>query len=227
MLYLYYAFLKEKLIILITINSIGFVIESAYLTIFMIYATKESRAFTTKLLVVFNVLSLAMIVGCTYSFVREKSRPKIVGWICAVFSVSVFAAPLSIMRQVIKTKSVEFMPFSLSFFLTICSVVWFFYGFLISDYYIAAPNILGFAFGLMQMGLYFVYKNKNAIKQHNQPSNESYETKVHDIISVELKSSLDKKLDNGLENESKKLDLEIVVLDCEEQVAGIAVIQSH
>jgi len=40
-------------------------------------------------------------------------------------------------KRVIKTKSVEFMPLSLSFFLTLNAIMWFFYGLLLNDYYIA------------------------------------------------------------------------------------------
>lgn len=45
-------------------------------------------------------------------------------------------------KRVIKTRSVEFMPFSLSFFLTLNAVMWFFYGLLHKDFYIAVTSLL-------------------------------------------------------------------------------------
>ncbi|KAA8549207.1 hypothetical protein F0562_000891 [Nyssa sinensis] len=160
MLTFYYALLKTNAILLITINSIGIVIESIYLVLFMIYATKEAKIYTTKLLILFNVGAYGFIMLFTMLFSHGHQRSEIVGWICATFSVCVFAAPLAIMRLVIKTKSVKYMPFSLSFFLTLSAVMWFFYGFLKKDYFIATPNILGFLFGIVQMLLYIIYKDK-------------------------------------------------------------------
>ncbi|KAL2556717.1 Bidirectional sugar transporter SWEET10 [Forsythia ovata] len=160
MLYLYYAFLKKNVIMLITINSVGCVFEVVFLSIFMVYATNQSKIFTTKLIILFNIGTLGLIIGSTYFLSEGHKRVTIVGWICSAFSISVFAAPLSIMRQVIRTKSVEYMPLPLSFFLTICAIVWFFYGLLINDFYIAAPNVVGFFLGIAQMVLYGIYKNK-------------------------------------------------------------------
>ncbi|XP_073290712.1 bidirectional sugar transporter NEC1-like isoform X1 [Primulina huaijiensis] len=217
-LYLYYAYLKQNVLILITINSIGCVFEIFYLTIFMIYATKESKVFACKQLLLINFMSLGLIIGGTSLLSNGDNRVRIVGWICAAFSVSVFAAPLSIMRQVIRTKSVEFMPFSLSFFLTLCAVMWFFYGLLIKDYYIAAPNILGFSFGIMQMILYMVYKNR---KQQIQPQ----EAKIHDLNTIK---ELNKAQENSMDVEtSNGHDLEIIVIDHHgDEIPGALVIRS-
>ncbi|KAJ8453209.1 hypothetical protein Cgig2_008093 [Carnegiea gigantea] len=181
MLMLYYAFVKdENATMIITINTIGCAIEGFYLIVYVTYAPKKTRIYTAKLLGLFNMAFYTLIVLVTMAFVRGAdrhnflsrggNRETVVGWICAVFSVSVFAAPLSVMhlfcvigygfqRMVIRTKSVEFMPFWLSFFLTLCAVMWFFYGFLIRDFYIALPNILGFLFGIAQMILYVIYKD--------------------------------------------------------------------
>lgn len=44
MIYLYYAYLKKKdALLLITINSVGTTVETFYLVVFMIYATKSAK----------------------------------------------------------------------------------------------------------------------------------------------------------------------------------------
>lgn len=174
MLTLYYAHLKVDAFMLITINSVGCVIESLYLIIYMIYATKSSKIYTAKLLILFNFGAFGLIVVFTYLISKGPQRLTIVGWICAVFSVCVFAAPLSIIRLVLRTKSVEYMPFSLSFCLTICAVTWLLYGLSIEDYYIATPNIIGLAFGITQMILYLIYrKRRNEIMPIIDPKEEA------------------------------------------------------
>ncbi|XP_028804762.1 bidirectional sugar transporter SWEET9-like [Neltuma alba] len=159
LLLLYYGFLKSHAILIITINSIGCVIEITYLILYVIYAPRKQKISTMAMLAIFDVggFGLTMIIS-VFAF-KGIDRVHAVGWVCAVFNIAVFAAPLSIMRRVIKTKSVEFMPFSLSFFLTLTATMWFFYGFFSKDYFIMLPNVLGFMFGVAQMGLYMAYKN--------------------------------------------------------------------
>ncbi|GMN56576.1 hypothetical protein TIFTF001_025687 [Ficus carica] len=183
MLWIYYALLKKDALLLITINSVGCVIETIYLALFLFYAPKKARIQTVKLLLMLNVVGYGLMLVLTVLLAKGEKRLQAVGWICLVFNLSVFAAPLCIMRQVIRTKSVEFMPFPLSFFLTLGAVMWFFYGLLIKDYNIAFPNILGFIFGIAQMALYIVYKNaKKTILQ--EPKLQELSDHVIDVVKI-------------------------------------------
>lgn len=169
MLWIYYAFLKPNTTLLITINSVGVVIETIYIVLFLVYGTKKARMQTTKLIVLLIVCGYGFIILSTQFLVKPAHRFNVVGWICLIFSLCVFVAPLGIMRKVIKTKSVEYMPFLLSLFLTLSAVMWFFYGLLLHDYYIGVPNILGFTFGVIQMVLYGIYRNATPIKEEKIP----------------------------------------------------------
>nr|WGU30677.1 bidirectional sugar transporter SWEET3 [Allium sativum] len=181
MMLIYYAIIKTNTYLLITINTVGVIIETTYITIFLIYAPKRARVNTVKWILILVVGLFSAIVLVSLIFFKGADRVKIVGWFNMTFSVSVFAAPLSIIRLVIRTKSVEFMPFFLSFFLTLSAIAWFFYGLLTHDIYVATPNILGFTFGVLQMVLYIVYKD---FKKMN---NKDIEGKMpHDQVLADI-----------------------------------------
>ncbi|KAG6424340.1 hypothetical protein SASPL_114757 [Salvia splendens] len=196
MLWMYYAFLKPDTTLLITINSVGCFIQSAYISFYLFFATKDARIQTVKLLLSLNVVGFGLVLFLTQFFATEANRGSIVGWICLVFSLCVFVAPLGVVglvnlqRQVIRTKSVEYMPFLLSFFLTLSAVMWFFYGLLRKDYNIAIPNILGFSFGVIQMVLYLIYKKAKKGGLQEKQLSEVLEVKIEDHKISELKEQI-------------------------------------
>ncbi|KAL6648164.1 hypothetical protein ACP70R_012388 [Stipagrostis hirtigluma subsp. patula] len=182
MLWLYYALLSMDLLLL-SINAIACVVESLYLTIYLVYAPKDALAFTVKLLCTMNVALYGAMVAFLQFYMDGHRRVDIAGGIGAAFALAVFVAPLTIIRQVIRTKSVEFMPFWLSFFLTISAVVWFFYGLLMKDFFIAMPNVLGLLFGLAQMALYLVYRNP---KKNGAVSEISKDQQLHGHVAATI-----------------------------------------
>uniref|UniRef100_A0ACD5ZEL0 Uncharacterized protein n=1 Tax=Avena sativa TaxID=4498 RepID=A0ACD5ZEL0_AVESA len=186
MLWIYYALVKSNESLLITINAAGCVIETIYIIMYLAYAPRKAKVFTAKILLLLNGGVFGLILLLTLFLAQGEKRVVSLGWVCVAFSVSVFIAPLSIIGRVIRTRSVEYMPFSLSLSLTLSAVVWFLYGLLIKDKYVALPNILGFSFGLVQMGLYMYYMNATPLvgdgkdgKQEGKLSDEE-----HGVVNI-------------------------------------------
>ncbi|XP_010536596.1 PREDICTED: bidirectional sugar transporter SWEET10 [Tarenaya hassleriana] len=169
MLWIYYAMIRKHATLLITINTFCIVIQTFYIVVYMYYAPKKDKILTTKFIFLFNVLGFGAVLLLTLFVTHGDKRVSVVGYVCMVFALCVFVAPLGIIVTSKQTniKSVEFMPFPLSFFLTLGAVMWFFYGLLLKDLNIALPNVLGFAFGVAQMLLYVIYKKptKNVLEQ--------------------------------------------------------------
>ncbi|KAA8530028.1 hypothetical protein F0562_034562 [Nyssa sinensis] len=124
---------------------------------FLVLVQKQTGKLTASL----NAGVFCLILVVTLCLFEGMNRIQVVGWACVVVSVSVFAAPLSIVFKVVRTRSVEFMPFTLSFFLTLSAIMWFAYGLLLKDLCIAVPNVFGFFLGLLQMLLYGIYRNSS------------------------------------------------------------------
>ncbi|WCJ38807.1 Bidirectional sugar transporter SWEET15 [Euphorbia peplus] len=166
MLWLYYAMLKKNVFLLVTINSFGCVIETIYIVMYIVYATKETRVSTFKLLGMMNMGLFSFILLFVNFVMKGPVQVQVLGWICVAVSVSVFASPLSIVAQVIRTRSVEFMPFNLSLFLTLSAVTWFAYGLASKDLCVALPNVIGFVLGMLQMMLHVIFrKSKNVMEE--------------------------------------------------------------
>ncbi|CAL4981133.1 unnamed protein product [Urochloa decumbens] len=184
MLWIYYALLKSNEFLLITVNAAGCVIETIYIVIYLTYAPKKAKLFTAMILLLLNVGVFGLILLLTMLLSAGEKRVVLLGWVCVGFAVSVFVAPLSIIRKVVVTRSVEFMPFFLSLSLTVSAVVWFLYGLLIKDKYVALPNVIGFTFGVIQMGLYAFYRNAKPRVLAKDVADEKATAAVDDTLKV-------------------------------------------
>ncbi|KAH0760371.1 hypothetical protein KY290_016444 [Solanum tuberosum] len=72
-----------------------------------------------------------------------------------------FASPLFIINLVIRTRSVEYMPFYLSLATFLMSLSFFAYGMFKQDPFIYVPNGIGGVLGIIQLVLYWRYSRPN------------------------------------------------------------------
>ncbi|KAI7734644.1 hypothetical protein M8C21_026332 [Ambrosia artemisiifolia] len=154
---------------MITINGLGILLELSFIW--------KAGIMTTALIIFFSIIALIS----TYKFHDHKTRKQLVGGVGLIASVAMYAAPLVVMKKVIQTKSVEYMPFSLSLFSFLASLLWLAYGLLGRDLLIAAPNLVGAPLGALQLVLYCKYRNRAMVEP--KPAQE------WDVEKVDMKTS--------------------------------------
>ncbi|KAM7273225.1 hypothetical protein ACFE04_027889 [Oxalis oulophora] len=159
MLWTFYGmpFVHPDSLLVITINGTGFVMESIYVSIFFIYSPWPKRK-KIIIAILAELVFMAVVIFCTLHFYSDtKHRSMIVGSICIIFNIIMYAAPLTVMHSVIKTKSVKYMPFFLSLANFCNGIIWLIYSLLKFDINILIPNALGSVSGLVQLILYATY----------------------------------------------------------------------
>ncbi|XP_010259509.1 PREDICTED: bidirectional sugar transporter SWEET17-like isoform X1 [Nelumbo nucifera] len=163
-LWTYYGIVKPGAILVATVNGFGVVAETIYILIFLIFAPAKIRANTAILLGIMDVGSLAAAIGVTRFAMHGDLRIDVIGIMCAGLNIVMYASPLAVMKTVVTTKSVEYMPFFLSFFLFLNGGTWAVYAALMGDYFVGIPNGTGFILGAAQLMLYAIYRNAKPSK---------------------------------------------------------------
>ncbi|KAK6935573.1 SWEET sugar transporter [Dillenia turbinata] len=156
MLWLLYGvpIVHQDNILVLTINGIGCLIEVFYLILFVVYSDKKKRV-VVLLISLVEVIFAGIVAVLVLTLVHNlKMRSTVVGTICIVFNILMYASPLSVMKMVITTKSVEYMPFSLSLAAFANGLCWTAYALIHFDPFITIPNGMGTLFGLAQLILY-------------------------------------------------------------------------
>ncbi|MBA0601039.1 hypothetical protein Gorai_004231, partial [Gossypium raimondii] len=89
---------KKDNILVLTINSVGLVIELLYLTVYVVYANdRKKRLRVAHILLAEAALTVAVVLIAMLCF--DKHRSLFVGIIADVFNIIMYAAPLGIWSQ--------------------------------------------------------------------------------------------------------------------------------
>ncbi|KAH7856140.1 hypothetical protein Vadar_033179 [Vaccinium darrowii] len=130
---------------------------------------------------------LVFLITATISAIllhNHHHRKVFVGSVGLTASVAMTSSPLVVMKRVIQTKSVEYMPFYLSFFSFLASSLWSAYGLLSHDIVLASPNFVGTASGILQLVLYFRYRNKGITEEPHKSDTEKNGEKTNQQLQL-------------------------------------------
>ncbi|KAJ4770247.1 Bidirectional sugar transporter SWEET [Rhynchospora pubera] len=144
-------------VLVVTINGAGMLIEISYILLFLLYSQGRTRL-QVFLMFVASLISVGVVGSLVITLAHtHESRSMIVGIICVVLCIIMYASPLSVMKMVIQTKSVEYMPLFLSLAAFFNGVCWTAYALIRFDLYIIIPNGLGVMLATAQLLLYAIY----------------------------------------------------------------------
>ncbi|XP_074272229.1 bidirectional sugar transporter SWEET5-like [Silene latifolia] len=146
-------------ILVVTINGIGLGLEAIYVAIFFFYSTGWclTRKKITFGLIGEAIFTLIVTMITFYVLHTTKKRTVLMGALCVAFNIIMYISPLTVMKQVITTKSVKYMPFWLSLTNFLNGLCWTAYAWIHFDVWMVVPNGLGAISGMVQLGLYAYY----------------------------------------------------------------------
>ncbi|KAL1802835.1 hypothetical protein ACET3Z_031482 [Daucus carota] len=160
-----------KSILVLTINGSGFVIELVFLVLYLVYSDTTKQRVKIGC-IMGGELGFVGVVGLLVGTLVKsvKQRTTIIGSVCMLGCFLMYAAPLSVMGMVIRTKSVKYMPFLLSLFSFLNGLCWASYALIGQfDPYLLAPNGLGLLLGTAQLILYATYYKSTKAQESELP----------------------------------------------------------
>nr|QBZ28512.1 bidirectional sugar transporter SWEET17 [Dianthus spiculifolius] len=163
LLWTYYGIIKPELLVS-TINGFGVLVEIVFVALFLVYSPRRMKVKTGILVGFLDIAFFAAAIVVPKLALQGRQQIDALGFICAGLNVVMYGSPLAAMKTVVTTKSVEYMPFLLSFFMFLNGGIWTLYAFLRQDMYLLVPNGIGCVLGAAQLILYAIYMNAKPLK---------------------------------------------------------------
>ncbi|KAK3017976.1 LOW QUALITY PROTEIN: hypothetical protein RJ639_002733 [Escallonia herrerae] len=113
----YYGITKPDGFLVATVNGFGVVVETVYITLFLIFApkTKRKKATTATLVGILDVGFLLAAILVTQLALQGGARIDAIGFMCAGLNIIMYGSPLSAMVRIFR-QSRKFLCTIFSFF---------------------------------------------------------------------------------------------------------------
>uniref|UniRef100_A0A7S1VSR5 Sugar transporter SWEET1 n=1 Tax=Sexangularia sp. CB-2014 TaxID=1486929 RepID=A0A7S1VSR5_9EUKA len=130
-------------------NGIGLVAATLFIGMYLGASTPEARRKRAPSVLV------TFLICATVAIIAYATRSDFfLGLLGAICGVCLFAAPLSIVTDVIRTRSTSGMSFPFSLIAAFTTLSWVLYGFEIHDMFVLIPNALALGLVIFQLSLF-------------------------------------------------------------------------
>lgn len=160
-LWMSYAAMTPNRLQPLVCNVFGFSMQVLYVLVFLRYHPRSSKLLLLGKMALATV-ALTVLISAALKLHwggNESAASNLCGIGGDTINIMMYASPLAVVRDVVKTKSVQFMPFQLSLATLIVSMLWAFFAIWIGDIFIGIPNNIGLLLGSLQLCIYFKYSS--------------------------------------------------------------------
>lgn len=141
---------------MIPVNIIGLVLNIIYLSVFYSYTKDKFSVFRSLGKVIAGVAVLI-----TYAQLESKERIEFnFGIIVTVLLLTLIAAPLFNLKEILRSKDTSSLPFPMISCGTVVTFLWFLYGIIIKNAFIQIQNVVGCTLCSVQLALCLMYPGK-------------------------------------------------------------------
>lgn len=153
----------ENLVPNLLVNAIGVILFASYTVVFILYSKTRWRIVAHAILTVASFGILVMLFELLVPHLRldfhwggedVPLKSSICGIFTDILNVALYASPLVVMKTVIRTRSVRYMPLPLSLASFVLSAIWTVEGWMIGNITVLLPNALGMVLSVVQLVLY-------------------------------------------------------------------------
>ena len=111
----------------------------------------------------FTVILLVYTIVSYFLFAVLINNKEIIGYVCVVLSLFLLVNPYLIMKKVIKFRNYKYIPIKICTLSLIGSTCWIIYGFMIINFNLIIPNLIGLIVSLILMFTWNIFKKRKPI----------------------------------------------------------------
>jgi len=151
-----------------------------------------------------------------YYIVSNMHAPYNLGMIASFINVLMYGAPAAELPGIWRTGNTDSMPFGLSFATFMCSVFWWLYGLELADPFLIWPNVLGMAFGGIQLFTIYRFssgaaestKSAEGSRSHDDNADQCADSGGPQLLTLETLEKI-QLLNSSVAQDSQEVQIEL------------------
>lgn len=182
-----YGFLAQDYFPLVATNLIGLAFSVYYLVIYYQNSGIRRKLVQQQLLATIAAMALLALYPLVSTAPPDEVQAHM-GYAAIAICAVMFGSPLAVVKEVVRTKNTDLLPFTMILTGVVNCSLWLTYGFILMDFIVIVPNAINIILGLIQVSLFVIFPKGKGYDQvdkrkHSQETDDDSEASIVTIKS--------------------------------------------